>query len=131
VASGLRDVLLVGGGGFLGSVARYYFGGMVTQAAAAPRFPVGTLAVNTLGCLAIGVVAGLAERLHLFSPSTRILVMTGLLGGFTTFSAFAYETLFLAREARWMAAGGNVLLQVGLGLLAVWLGHGVVRLVAA
>ena len=130
MASGRRELVLVGGGGFLGSVARYYLGGAVTQAAAAPRFPVGTLAVNTLGCLAIGIVAGLAERFHLFSPATRILVITGLLGGFTTFSAFAYETLFLAREARWLAAGGNVVLQVGLGLAAVWLGHGAVRLFA-
>ena len=123
----MRNLLLVGGGGFVGSIARYLLTGLVTQATHASRFPSGTLAVNVLGCLGIGVLAGLAEHRHLFSASTRLFLLTGLLGGFTTFSAFAYETHFLAREHAWPAALVNVGLQVFLGLAAAWLGH---RLVA-
>jgi CrcB protein len=119
----VRDLLLVGSGGFIGSVARYYLSGLVLHASGAARFPWGTLAVNALGCVTIGALAALAEHLHVFSPSARLLLFTGLLGGFTTYSAFAYETYFLAREQLWAAAGANVALQVGLGLTGVWLGH--------
>ena len=94
----MTNVLLVGIGGFLGSAARYLITGLVTQASAAARFPLGTLAVNILGCFAIGLVAGLAERADLFSAQTRLFLVTGVLGGFTTFSAFAFETYFLGRE---------------------------------
>ncbi len=123
----MRNLLLVGAGGFLGSVARYYLTRLVTQGVHAARFPYGTLVVNVLGCLAIGVVAGLAEQRNLFSPSTRLFLMTGLLGGFTTFSAFAFETYFLGREHAWTAGLANVGLQVMLGLAAVWAGHQMVR----
>lgn len=123
----MRNLLLVGCGGFLGSVARYYLTRVVTQGTHASRFPYGTLAVNVLGCLAIGVLAGLAEHRNLFSPATRLFLLTGLLGGFTTFSAFAFETWFLGREHAWAAGVANVGLQVMLGLAAVWAGHELVR----
>ncbi|MGH7516073.1 MAG: fluoride efflux transporter CrcB [Gemmatimonadales bacterium] len=119
----MRDLLLVGGGGFLGSVARYYLSGLALHASGAARFPWGTLTVNTLGCVTIGVLAGLAEHLHLFSPPVRLLVFTGVLGGFTTYSAFGYETYFLAREHLWFAAAVNLALHIALGLGGVWLGH--------
>ena len=119
----MRDLLLVGSGGFVGSVARYLLSGAVTQASAAARFPLGTLAVNTLGCLVIGALAGLAEHSGAFSSATRLLIFTGMIGGFTTFSAFAYETYFLAREHAWLLAAGSVAAQVLLGLVAVWAGH--------
>ena len=123
----MRELLLVGTGGFLGSVARYYLGGLVTQATAVSRFPYGTLAVNITGCLLIGLLGGLAEQTSAFSPHTRILIFTGLLGGFTTFSAFGYETMFLAREHAWSWAALNVGAQVILGLAAVWTGHAVAQ----
>jgi CrcB protein len=119
----LRDLLLVGGGGFLGSVARYLLGGLVLHTTGAPRFPLATLTVNVTGCLAIGVLAGVAERAHLLSPASRLFLITGFLGGYTTFSAFAYETFFLAREQAWVSAAANVLAQVALGLAAVYLGY--------
>jgi CrcB protein len=119
----MTNVLLVGIGGFLGSAARYLITGVVTQASATSRFPLGTLMVNLLGCLAIGAVAGLAERADLFSAQTRLFLVTGILGGFTTFSAFAFETYFLGREHQWMPAMINVVAQVALGLAAVWVGH--------
>lgn len=115
----MGNVLLVGCGGFLGSVARYYVGGWGTQLSHAGRFPVGTLLVNVLGCLLIGLLASLAEHAHLFSAPARLFLLTGFLGGFTTFSAFAYETYFLGREHLALAAFANVGLQVLLGLGAV------------
>jgi CrcB protein len=123
----VRDVLLVGLGGFLGSVSRYAVSGVVLRQSAAGRFPLGTLVVNVLGCLVMGVLAGLAERWHLFGAPARLFLMTGLLGGFTTFSAFAYETYFLGREQAWLSAAANVLLSVALGLAALWVGHEMVR----
>ena len=120
--SPLGSVLLVGVGGFAGSVARYLLGGWLLHHTAQQRFPWSTFAVNVAGCLVIGVLAGLAERHSMFSPGLRLFLFTGLLGGFTTFSAFGLETLFLLRRGEpWVAAayvGGSVLL----GLLAVWLG---------
>jgi CrcB protein len=124
----LKNLLLVGFGGFLGSVARYSLSALVTQATAAARFPYGTLVVNLVGCLSIGLLSGLAEHRHVFDPSTRLLLFTGVLGGFTTFSAFAYETYFLAREGSPLPAAANVGLQVGLGLLMLWIGHRLVTL---
>lgn len=119
----MRNLLLVGSGGFLGSVVRYLLGGLVLHSTGAARFPYGTLVVNVTGCLAIGLIAGIAERASLFTPATRLFLMTGFLGGYTTFSAFAYETVFLAREHAWASAIGNVLAQVALGLLAVLAGY--------
>jgi CrcB protein len=119
----MRDLLLVGMGGFLGSVTRYALGAWVTQQAGASRFPFGTLAVNVIGCFAIGLISGIAEQSSTFSPHTRLLLITGVLGGFTTYSAFAYESYFLAREHAWALAAVNVTAHVLLGLAMVWLGH--------
>ena len=127
----MRNLLLVGGGGFLGSVARYLLGGLVLHATGAPRFPFATMVVNVTGCLTIGVLTGVAERAGMFSPSTRLFLITGFLGGYTTFSAFAYETFFLAREHAWLSAAVNVVAQVGLGLAAVWVGYRLAILVSA
>jgi CrcB protein len=124
----MRNLLLVGAGGFLGSVARYYVSGWATQLSYASRFPFGTLLVNASGCLLIGLLGGLAEHAHLMSASTRLFLLTGFLGGFTTYSAFAYETYFLGREHILSAALGNVGLHLLLGLGAVVVGA---RLAAA
>lgn len=130
----MRNLLLVGLGGFLGSAARYAVTGWATQLTQASRFPVGTAVVNISGCFLIGLLAGIAEHAHLMSATTRLFLLTGVLGGFTTYSAFAYETYFLARRDLAAAAAGNVALQVVLGLGAVWVGAwvavGVLRIVA-
>ena len=118
----MRSLLLVGVGGFLGSIARYAVSGWATQLTHASRFPVGTAVVNITGCLLIGLLAGIAEHAHVMSPATRLFLLTGVLGGYTTYSAFAYETFFLGRVNLTLAAAGNVALQVTLGLAAVWLG---------
>jgi fluoride exporter len=119
----MRDFFLVGFGGFVGSVSRYYLGGLVLHLTAASRFPWSTLAVNSLGCLIIGALAGAAEYRHFLAPGTRLFLFTGILGGFTTFSAFGYETYFLGREHSWNGATLNVALHMLVALPAVWIGH--------
>jgi len=115
-------ILLVGAGGFLGSISRYAAGGLVHRILENPWFPYGTAAVNILGCFIIGFFGGLMESRQFFTPEIRLFLMVGFLGGFTTFSSFGYETITLARDAQLFAAFSNVLIQLILGLGAVWLG---------
>jgi CrcB protein len=118
-------VLLIGLGGGLGAILRYALATAV-QSAAGGVFPIGTLLVNVLGCFGIGVLSGMAESRALGSPEARALLVVGLLGGFTTFSAFANETVTAARDgAPWIAAA-NVLASVALCLAAVWVGRSLV-----
>lgn len=112
-------------------MARYLLGGLVVEASGASRFPFATLVVNVTGCLAIGALAAVAQRENVLAPGTRLFLFTGLLGGYTTFSTFAYETLVLGREHAWAAAALNVLAHVALGLLAVWVGYRVALTLAA
>jgi fluoride exporter len=90
---------------------------------------VGTLTVNVTGCLLIGLLAGLTEHAHLLSPPTRLFLLTGFLGGYTTYSAFAYETYFLGREHLALAALTSIALHLLLGLGAVLLGSRISALV--
>jgi fluoride exporter len=117
------QLLLVGCGGFLGSVLRFALAAALSGPSAALGFPLGTLAVNLIGCAAIGVVLGLADARQLLSADARAFAAVGVLGGFTTFSAFGYETFALLREGAAGRAAANVALQVLLGLLCVWAGY--------
>ncbi|MBK7188446.1 MAG: fluoride efflux transporter CrcB [bacterium] len=119
----LINLALVGGGGALGAMARYGLGGLVHRNAALAGFPFGTLAVNLLGCLLIGLGAGLADARQAFTPEARLFVFVGLLGGFTTFSSFGYETIALLRDHELLRAGLNVGINVFAGLALVWLGY--------
>ena len=116
-------LFLVGAGGFLGSVLRYLASGAVQSTARYVHFPGGTLVVNTVGCLLIGFLTGLAEARGVFSLEQRLFLITGFLGGFTTFSAFGYETYFLVRVGETLLAAANVCGQLLLGFAAVWAGH--------
>ena len=118
----MKGMLLVALGGAIGSVARYRLSGLVLHHTIDWRFPAGTFAVNVLGCLTAGVLAGLAGKHDLLSPEARLLLFTGVLGGFTTFSAFGLETMFLLRRGEVWIAAANVLGSVVAGLLALWLG---------
>lgn len=122
----LKGIVLVAAGGAVGSVLRYKLSGWILHHTIDWRFPAGTFTVNVLGCLAAGVLAGLAEKHDLFAADTRILLFTGLLGGFTTFSAFGLETLFLLKRGEVLVAAANVALSVLAGLAALWLGLGMV-----
>lgn len=118
----MKGILLVALGGALGSVARYKLSGYVLHHTIDWRFPAGTFAVNVIGCLIAGLLAGLAERHEILSPDVRLLLFTGVLGGFTTFSAFGLETMFLLKRGDLMVAAANIVLSVVAGLLALWLG---------
>lgn len=118
----MHPLLLVGLGGFAGSVARYVLGGWLLHHTAQERFPWSTFAVNAAGCLAIGVLAELAAKHGMFGPGTRLLLFTGLLGGFTTFSAFGLETVLLLRRGDAGVALAYAAGSVVVGVLAVWLG---------
>jgi CrcB protein len=115
-------VLLVGLGGGLGAVARYWLSGLVQEWTRSAAFPYGTLVVNVLGCLVIGGLAYLSEARGLLTPETRLLLITGFLGGFTTFSTFGNETLALARGGETGPALGNIAAHLAIGLGAVWVG---------
>jgi CrcB protein len=125
----LTNILLVGFGGFIGSVLRYLASGYVQQASKSIDFPFGTLVVNVIGCFVIGFLAQLAEDRGVFSAESRAFVFVGILGGFTTFSSFGNETLNLARDSQMMNALANVGANVVLGLFAVWLGRTVSYLI--
>jgi CrcB protein len=119
----LFELLAVGAGGAVGAVLRFLVSGWVHRLAGFSAFPWGTLAVNAAGCLAIGLLGGLADVRQIFTPPQRLFLLIGLLGGFTTFSTFAYESYALARSAEFFQAGLNVALQVVLGFLFAWIGY--------
>ena len=124
----MKAILLVGLGGMIGSVARYKAGGWLLHHTLLEKFPYSTFAVNVLGCLVAGVLAGLVEKHDLFAADTRLFLFTGLLGGFTTFSAFGLDAIYLVRRGELMTAASYAGLSVIVGIGAVWLGY---RLVAA
>lgn len=117
----LKSVLFVALGGGIGSVCRYLL--QVGISRIAPMsFPGGTLIVNIIGCFAIGLLYGLTTRLPEFSIEWRLFLITGICGGFTTFSSFSYEGISLIMERNFlyffMYLGGSVII----GLLATWVG---------
>lgn len=117
------DVFLVAVGGAIGSVARYACSGLAARAFG-ESFPWGTIIVNVLGSFVIGLVAAFAApegRLFL-TANTRLFLMFGICGGFTTFSSFSLQTLNLMRDGAWLWAGANVVSSVVLCVLFTWLG---------
>lgn len=123
------NILIVGIGGFIGSVLRYLVSGWVQHFSNSLDFPYGTLAVNLIGCFVIGILGELAEARGILASETRLLVFIGLLGGFTTFSSFGNDTLNLARSGQMFNALANVAANVMFGLLLVWLGRTLAYLV--
>ncbi len=118
----IKNILIIGSGGFLGSVARY----LVSQLNLTVSFhsvPVGTLLVNVIGCLAIGFLTGIAEKSMILTSEWRLFLMVGLCGGFTTFSAFANENLMLVHNGQIMAVLLYTGLSIFLGFLAVYSGY--------
>ena len=108
----------MGAGGAMGAVARYLMSGAILHRTLDWNFPAATFAVNVLGCLVAGALSGLAERQGMFGPHTRLLLFTGILGGFTTFSAFGLETIHLLRRGHAATAALYVALSVLAGLAA-------------
>lgn len=114
----------VGVGSALGGMLRYGCSDLAARLAG-ETFPWSTLFVNVLGSFLIGLFATLTapDGRLLAGETVRTFVMVGVLGGFTTFSAFSLQTLNLVRDGRWPEAGANVAGSLVLCLLAVWLGH--------
>ena len=121
----MSKIFLAGIGGFVGSILRYSITGFVQGLSRGSDFPYGTLAVNLIGCLAIGFLSQLAETRGVFTAETRTLLFVGLLGGFTTFSAFGNETMNLWRGG----ATGLALVNVGAHLMlclgGIWISRAV------
>jgi len=122
-SSWLWHSLLVGTGGFVGSILRFGAGGLVYRLFPAASLPYGTLTVNVVGCFLIGLLGGLGDSRQFATTELRLFLFLGLLGGFTTFSAFGYETLTLFRDAEHFRAGANVGLHLVLGLASVSAGY--------
>ena len=117
----MGKLFLAGIGGFIGSSLRYAVGGYVQQISRSADFPYGTLAVNLIGCFIIGFLSQLAESRGVFTAESRTFIFIGILGGFTTFSAFGNETMNLWRDGQSTLAMANIAAHVVLGLGAVWI----------
>ena len=118
----MKQALIVGLGGLVGSMARYKVGGVILHHSASWRFPLSTFVVNVVGCFVIGLLAALVEHRDYFSADARLFLFTGLLGGFTTFSAFGYEGVFLLRRGEIAIAAAYAALSLVCGFAAVRLG---------
>ncbi|MEJ7624285.1 MAG: fluoride efflux transporter CrcB [Pyrinomonadaceae bacterium] len=120
----MTQIMLVGLGGFLGSIGRYLVG--IWLGGLEAGFPVSTFVVNILGCLLIGVFAGAFEKWD-WLPESRLFVATGFCGGFTTFSAFAFENVRLMQDKDYVVAALYIILSVTLGIAATFAGLAVSR----
>jgi CrcB protein len=116
----MQALLLVALGGAAGSAVRYELGALVLRQTGPSAFPYGTFTVNVAGCLIAGLLAGLGERHGFLTAEVRLLVFTGFLGGFTTFSAFGVETIALVERGEWALAALYVSVSVACGLAALW-----------
>ncbi len=118
----MNSILWVGLGGAIGAVTRFKLGGWILHHAPDWKFPISTFVVNVFGCLVAGVLAGFVEKHDFFTPQMRLFLFTGLLGGFTTFSAFGLETVTLIQRHEFVWAAMNVTLSVLAGVVALGIG---------
>lgn len=118
----LLNLLLVALGGALGSTARYLLSMFVLRVSGT-LFPAGTFAVNTAGCLIFGAIAGATSQRVQVAPEMRLFLLVGVLGGFTTFSSYAFESFSLVRDGQFLAASVNIVGQVIAGLVGMWAGY--------
>jgi fluoride exporter len=122
-----KHILLVGLGGFIGSVARYLLSTTITKWFP-HSFPFGTFVVNVSGCLLIGIIYGLSTRFGWLNQEWRIFLATGICGGFTTFSAFAYESFRLAENSEYLTFAAYTSLSFLICLVAVFFGIAISKL---
>lgn len=123
----IHPLLLVAIGGALGSMARYGLSALIVRQVNPVHFPWGTFSVNILGCLLAGIFLVAAEQFPAVNQEARLFIVTGLLGGFTTFSAFGIETLSLIRRGELLIAFSYASLSVILGVCAMWLAYTVLK----
>ena len=123
----MKLLLIIGLGGGAGSILRYLMQVAVNRLIPALAFPLGTFIVNITGCFLIGLFYGLSVKHAWFTDEWRLLLITGLCGGYTTFSSFSYESMSLITEGHFLYFGLYVCLSVLLGLCATWLGYMLLR----
>jgi len=116
-----RIFLLVGIGGFIGSVSRYYSQQIISKSFPS-ALPYGTLAVNIVGCFLIGIIYAISEKGNILTPEWRVFLATGFCGGFTTFSTFSYESINLINDGEWLNVSLYVAISVVIGFFSTYLG---------
>jgi len=121
----LWRALIVGSGGFVGSALRFTTASWVQRLLPQSALPVGTLAVNVVGCLLIGLIAGVADHRWELSHGIWLFMVVGVLGGFTTFSAFSHEVFMLGAGGHRLHAMIHVATHLVLGIGAAWLGYAI------
>ena len=117
----MLQIIIAGFGGFIGSAARFWIS-TLTYKLLGQDFPYGTLLVNIVGCFLIGFLMVFFEDRFTISPDLRIFLTVGILGGFTTFSTFSYETVSLLREGSYLTGTANVFYHLFFCLAATWFG---------
>lgn len=117
-----REILIVGVGSFIGGALRYILSVGLSKLGRLWAFPIGIMVINILGCFLIGVLYGYFKSKATTDPILPLLLMTGVLGGFTTFSTFSFETVQLLQQNEWLKAALYVVGSVGVGVAACYLG---------
>jgi CrcB protein len=124
----VKLIMIVGFGGFIGTVARFlisrYFQVNLTSV-----FPWSTFIVNIVGCLLIGIIYGISEKGEVLSPEVRLFLTVGICGGFTTFSTFSNDAFLLIRQEEWIRFALYASLSLFLGLVAVYAGRFIIKLI--
>ena len=123
----LKEILIIGFGGFIGSVARYYTS-KLNLTLDVYSIPVGTLTVNIIGSLLLGFLTGIVVKSPLLTVEWRLFLMVGICGGFTTFSTFTSENMMLLHNGQFLSAAVYTGLSLLLGFLAVFLGYAITNL---
>lgn len=124
----LKSVLIVGFGGFIGTVARF-FTARYFQENIASVFPWSTFTVNIIGSLLIGIFFGISEKGDFLSPDMRLFLTVGICGGFTTFSSFSNDAFLLLKQEEWLRFAFYTSMSFFLGLLAVYIGRFIIKLI--
>jgi CrcB protein len=122
----MKLILTIGAGSFIGGILRYLLSQFI-QTKFLSTFPFGTLSVNIIGCLAIGLIYGLSDRGNL-TQEWRLFLATGICGGFTTFSSFSNETFGLLRDGQYLYALTYILVSIIFGLLATFAGFSIIKI---
>lgn len=122
----IKTLLIVALGGGIGSIARFLLQRGLSNGQAGV-FPTGTLVVNLTGCLLIGIIWGFSERHNSLNAEWKLFLLTGLCGGFTTFSAYSYESISLLREEKFNLFFSYVGATLLLGFLLTWLGYSLTK----